>query len=231
LTVCAGKKRPVLIVGGTGLYLKCLTAGLTERGGPDPVLRARWERIWKSQGIEALRTELRSVRPDLYAALADPRNPRRLIRALEIASAGGGDAPTGRWTRGADKARMVGLKMATDQLRARILERVRKMYAAGFLDEVRDLLRGGLKDAPTAGQAIGYAEAWAHLEGGLTLDATIERTAARTRQLAKRQMTWFRHQAEVEWVEIDASETAESIAPRVWAKWQALGPASLSFRK
>ncbi len=103
------------------------------------------------------------------------------------------------------------------------------MYDQGLLEEVERLLRAGLDRAPTARQAIGYAEAADYLRGRCRLDEAIERTGVRTRQLAKRQMTWFRHQVRVDWVPMEPGMTAADAADAVRARWAAHGPAPIAL--
>ena len=123
-----------------------------------------------------------------------------------------------------EKACITGLDMDRAELRMRIEERVRAMYAGGLLQEARALLEGGWNPAGTAAQAIGYAEAMACIRGTLSGDQAMEETARRTRQLAKRQMTWFRHQIHVSWVTVTAAMTVEEMASRVSADWDHHGP-------
>ena len=101
------------------------------------------------------------------------------------------------------------------------------MYAGGLLAEVAALRERGL--GRTAATAIGYADADAYLRGACTCEEAVARTAARTWQLARRQMTWFRHQARVHWVDIERAMPAAEVAARVRAAWQETGPVRLSL--
>jgi len=121
----------------------------------------------------------------------------------------------------------VGLRWSPADLHRAMQERIGAMYAAGLLDEVRALRAAGVPPDSTAWQAIGYAEAAACLDGALTREAAIERTWIRTRQLAKRQMTWFRGQLRVRWVDRDPAESPAAVAARVAAAWAATGPVRL----
>jgi tRNA dimethylallyltransferase len=180
--------------------------------------------------------------------LADPENPRRVIRALEHLDAHGALPDT--W-RDAPKPRLVGLRLPRPVLHARIVARVERMFAAGFLDEVAALrarfpawrsdhtfkgvkygsavektasAAASAERAATARQAIGYAEACDLLDKRITREQAIAQIVVRTRQLAKRQETWFRHQADVTWIEIAADEPVAAIAARVLAAWREHGP-------
>jgi tRNA dimethylallyltransferase len=118
---------------------------------------------------------------------------------------------------------MVGLAMPRETIRARIAARVEAMYAQGLLEETRRLVDEGFGTSPTARQAVGYAEAAACLEGRMTREMAIGMTVQRTQRLAKRQMTWFRHQVTVKWVEVMPSQPVEEVAGRVMAAWKELG--------
>lgn len=102
------------------------------------------------------------------------------------------------------------------------------MFAQGLVEEVRRLLASHTRLSATAAHAIGYAEAIAVLQGCCTREQAIERTALRTRQLAKRQMTWFRRQTEVRWVDVPAGAPAGETAERVWKAWGEHGPTEIA---
>lgn len=219
--------RTVLVVGGTGLYIKSLTDGLAPRAPANADLRARAEQLYREQGLSALQDVLRRKNPALYASLRDPQNPRRLIRALEWAEAPDW-ATVNNWQRGPSAPRIPGLILPPAQLYDAIVKRVHAMYAAGLVAEVQELVRCGLAAAPTARQAIGYAEVMAYLNGQGTLEAARELTIQRTRQLAKRQMTWFRRQAKVDWLAVDSSIPMAERARRVLEYWFEHGPTPIA---
>ena len=218
---------PLLVVGGTGLYVKCLTEGLAELPEADRSIRAAAEAVFAAQGIAGLQDVLRKNDSERFERLADKNNPRRLIRAIELAHIGTKNTRT--WT-AMPAVPLVGLRMESDILRQRIETRVEKMYSQGLLDEVGRLRRDYPQLSATALQAIGYAEALALLDKSLSLAEAMQRTAARTRQLAKRQMTWFRHQANVEWIDVGSDERIEDIAVKVTEKWKQHGPTPVRFR-
>jgi tRNA dimethylallyltransferase len=174
---------------------------------------------------------LRSLDARAFELLPDKENPRRLIRALERAE-GGGSAPRGwRLSAGggevAMRAPLVGLSVPPEELHARIARRVQAMYSQGLIDEVRGLMEryGALSE--TAAAAIGYAEAAACIKGSCGVAEAMERTMVRTRQLAKRQRTWFRHQADVRWVEADGGMSVDDMADRVWKLWGEYGSTAI----
>ncbi len=226
-----------IVAGGTGLYLRALTDGL-EAGAADPERRRFWQERLARDGLSALCGELRRRAPEAAVREVDLGNPRRVIRALELLEARGA-LPTG-W-RAAPVMRAVGLHWPRPVLHARIASRVEHMFAAGLIDEVRALrarfpsweacrteaVGVASPRAPlvcTAGQAIGYAEVSALLDGRLTLAQAKEQIATRTRQLAKRQETWLRHQAAVTWLESGPDEPVAVLAARVLTAWREHGP-------
>jgi tRNA dimethylallyltransferase len=205
---------PPLVAGGTGLYVKCLLQGLDDLPTADEALRARTEKM----ALAELQAEARQTAPEAYAALADKQNPRRLIRLLE------GKKTSESWNRAMPV--IIGLHVERDELHKRIKERVERMYAGGLLDEARGL--AGLRLSATAQHAIGYAEAFAVLRGEITVAEAKEKTVIRTRQLAKRQTTWFRHQLNVEWIDTSGFPTLGSLAEKVSNVWKERGPVPLS---
>ncbi len=202
---------PLLAVGGTGLYFAALLRGLDPAPPADPALRAR---------LEALPPEALRARLEAHGArVADARNPRRLVRALEILESGR-PLPT-RWAASA-RPRLVALTRPRPELHARIAARVDAMYAQGLPDEARGLRRRFPRWSRTAAQAIGYAEALALLDGALTEAQARERTIVRTRQLARRQESFLRTQFDVAWVQAAEGEGIDALAGRVLAAWEAL---------
>lgn len=219
-------EQDVIVVGGSGLYIKALIVGLDAPGGATPASRQCWEAQFAAQGVAGLQAALAARDPEGFKTIADPQNPRRLIRALERLAAGAlpGGSGGGRAT-ACEQPVIAGLRMDPVLLWRRIEQRVEAMYAAGLLDEVAGLLEHGL--SPTARQAIGYAEAIAVIEGRCSRDEAMALTAARTRRLAKRQRTWFRHQANVAWFDVAEGDSVESLSARVQEQWRRHGSASL----
>jgi tRNA dimethylallyltransferase len=224
--------RETIVVGGTGLYVKCLTEGFDEVPPENTVLRGELEAL----DFPALEQRAQEEAGELYNQLTedDRKNPRRLIRILErtaaIMAATAGQAGSlryeGLWN-SRPKPTIVGLHVERDVLHQRIEKRVEQMYADDLLDEARGLLKLNLSQ--TALQAIGYAEAFAVLKNEITLEEAKEQTVIRTRQLAKRQMTWFRNQLNVEWIDTAAFKTLENLADAVTKAWKRLGAAPVQF--
>ncbi len=223
-SVAPGK--PLLIVGGSGLYVNALVYGLDcDRAGP--VKREYWEHILSQHGVEGLQTTLRERDPDALSRLPDPMNPRRLIRAIEQSYHQ--SHTTHSWRQHPRAASFAGLLPENDVLRERILTRVRRMYAAGLLEEARYLRACYAKLSRTASQAIGYQEVFSVLDGDLDEAEARDRTVVRTNRLAKRQRTWFRHQANVEWVSPDTNRSVEEVAAEVEKIWREHGSVQLGI--
>ena len=202
-----------LVVGGTGLYLRALLGGLDDSAGANTAWREEAEALLEREGFDALKTWCRKRRPEIDRELpaGDLGNPRRWIRAVER------ERPVGskRMTTLADDVRIFGLRRDREDLSRRIRLRVEAMFAAGLVEEVAHLRSTYATLSSTAARAIGYAEAMAVLDGTASRDEAMERTATRTRHYAKRQMTWFRHQLPVTWVDVREDDDAESIASHV----------------
>jgi tRNA dimethylallyltransferase len=219
--------RVALVVGGTGLYVRALRRGLFEGPSRNDELRARLEKMNAAQLFE----ELQRVDP-LTAKRIDRHNPRRLVRALEVFYGTGqpiaelqkqwevGRAscpPSVEDQRGRDASATIGicLARAREDLHARIKRRIDEQISAGWVEEVQQLLARGLEKNATAMQAAGYRELVAHARGDLSLAAAVALIKTRTRQLAKRQLTWFRREPRLDWIEIGRDEPPSDTATRV----------------
>lgn len=188
-----------ILVGGTGLYLRAVGRGLDTDGLPsDPILRATLEADLADRGLGALIERLRSIAPTL-AARVDLRNPRRVVRALEIALLRGDvERPAPRGYGG--RSLWIGLAVDPAVLRVRIARRAGEQFGAGLLDEAGRLRERYDPDLP-AFSAIGYREAWAVLDGALTLEGAIAVDAQRNNAFARRQRTWFRSEPGLAWLD------------------------------
>ncbi len=189
-----------ILAGGTGLYLRAVARGLpTESLPADPAVRARLEAEFLAVGLEPLVERLRAVAPRRAAAV-DTANPRRVVRALEIATVAGGepDLPAPRGYDG--RSAWIGLTVEPAEHRVWISNRARAQFDAGLVEEARGL-RERFDPALPAFSAIGYREAWAELDGELTREAAIAEDARRNQAFAKRQRTWFRAEPGIEWLD------------------------------
>lgn len=207
--------RVAILCGGTGLYFRAFLAGLGAAPPPDPELRARLE----ATPLAELLRELEERDPETYARI-DRRNPRRVVRAVEVIRLTGKPFSAQRAAWDASPAEPIYvLRRAPAELRARIEARVERMFAAGLVEETRRLLARGLEQNRTAMQALGYRQVVEHLRGERTLAETIALVKTRTWQYARRQLTWFRGQPNVEWVDVAAGERAEAVAARIQRLW------------
>jgi tRNA dimethylallyltransferase len=193
--------RVPIFCGGTGLYLKALLAGLGTAPPSDASVRQELE----TMPLDVLLRELQQRDPATYERI-DRQNPRRVVRALEVIRLTGQPFSQQRaeWqplsTLNSQPSTILGLQRAPADLHARIHTRVDEMFARGLVDETRRLLARGLEQNLTARQAIGYRQVMEHLRGEHTLAETVELVKIKTRQYAKRQMTWFRRQLSVQWI-------------------------------
>ena len=177
------RKKNAIVVGGSGLYLKGITHGFDRVPPPDPKLRDELSAL----PLKELAEQLRKLSPEL-AARTDLQNPRRVVRAMEIASA----SMVVRGLRPATAATACGVLLLRDRadLYQRINDRVSAMFRAGVEKEVRVLPEVG----PTADSALGLEEIRALIAGQISREECIAKIQQATRRYAKRQLTWFRHQ-------------------------------------
>lgn len=204
-----------LVVGGTGLYIRALRQGLFDGPGRDPQLRDRLEAL----SVDKLFAELQHADP-VTAAKIDRHNPRRLIRALEVFYLTGKPIKNlqSQWNQlplTECQAPCFCLTRDRQDLIERIEKRIDRQIADGWVEEVRDLMARGLFKNPTAMQAAGYRELAAHLRGELSLSEAIHLIKIRTRQLAKRQMTWFRREPGLTWLAVERDEKPAITAERI----------------
>jgi tRNA dimethylallyltransferase len=211
-----------IFCGGTGLYFKAFLSGLGEAPATNPELRAELE----AASFESLLRELKERDAAAYEKI-DKQNPRRVIRAVEVIRLTGKKFSEQRaeWKVGSSRCddrtaqravpTMFCFTRPPTDLHARINARVDAMFARGLVDETRGLLTRGLEQNKTAVQAIGYRQVVEHLRGERPLAETIELVKSRTRQFAKRQLTWFRRQLDPEWIELKPDELLEKCARKI----------------
>ncbi len=206
-------KTPVLC-GGTGLYLNALIDEMVFPAGETGGKRRRpYEELALTRGNQALYDLLEARDPE-SAALIHPNNVRRVVRALELADEGSSYA---RQHEGLHKrephydCRIWGIERDRTKLYRRIDERVDAMFDEGLLDEVKGLCEKGLATSLTANQAIGYKEVVSYLQGDCSLDEARETIKRRSRNYAKRQISWFRHDGRVHWIDFDTVSCEEAV--------------------
>jgi tRNA dimethylallyltransferase len=202
--------KPAILVGGSGLYLRALLEGLSPLPQSDPEVRRALEEDVDRRGLPALYAELERLDPETAARLT-PADRQRIVRALEVERLSG--RPLSSWIRdrpmGAEPvaaAQRLGLTLPRSILYDRIADRVDKMMERGWVAEVEDLLRRGVRPEAPAFQAIGYRQLVEYLRGERSLDEAVEDIIRATRRYAKRQETWFRKEREVRWIPAEALE-------------------------
>jgi tRNA dimethylallyltransferase len=205
--------RTPIFCGGTGLYFKAFLDGLGEAPPADEKLRAELE----AAPFTSLLAELRERDPAAYEKI-DRQNPRRVIRAVEVIRLTGKTFSEQRaeWKTEArgqkPEARIFCFIRQADDLHGRINRRVDEMFSRGLVDETRELLKHGLAENKFALQAIGYRQVVEHLRGEHSLAETVELVKIKTRQFAKRQLTWFRRHGNCEWIELQPQDSVETVA-------------------
>jgi tRNA dimethylallyltransferase len=211
--------RPVVAVGGTMLYFKCWHIGLFEGPSADPEFRAEIRQRAKEEGLDILHAVLARIDP--AAAERIHRNDlRRIERALEVHhltgrpiselqqqwDAAGPRHPEWNWS-------LIGLQRDREDANRRINARVKRMIAAGLVDEARKIWSDPRGVGPQASQAVGYAELFQHFAGQTPLDDAIERIKINTRRLAKQQRTWLKTVRKVGWIEATGVDDTSTLLP------------------
>ncbi len=203
-----------ILCGGTGLYFKAFLEGLGEAPPANAALRDELE----AAPLPELLRELEKKDPVLFARI-DRHNPRRVVRALEVIRLTGApfSAQQSRWNpqRAQGAEPFFGLTRASDDRRARIDARVDAMFASGLVGETEQLLGRGLANNKTALQAIGYRQVVEHLRQERSLEETIALVKRRTLQFARRQMTWFRRQFRLDWLDCPPQASPGSVADQL----------------
>lgn len=202
------RRHQPILVGGSGLYVRAALDHL-EIPPTDPVVRARLAAELAVQGVAAMHARL--GRADPFAAQAiEPKNQRRVVRALEVIELTGRPFSATLPTREYQLPTVtIGLLVPRPALDLRIGARVHQMWEAGLLDEVRRLDALGLREGRTASKALGYSQAMAHLDGLLSAEQAIEETITSTRRLARRQESWFRPDPRIHWLGYDDPQRTE----------------------
>lgn len=190
-----------ILVGGSGLYVSSVLFDF-EFPGHDDVVRERLESELAEFGPGILYQRLKNSAPDA-AARIDAQNSRRVVRALEVLEVTGSTAALGTlpeepvyWK----PAVVVGLQEDREILTSRLDQRVISMWEQGLVDEVTGLIPAGIEQGVTAGRAIGYAQVLGQLAGTLTQEEAIEQTQSITRRYARRQVSWFKRYADLQWL-------------------------------
>ena len=209
-----------IVAGGSGLYIRALLEGFFNLDAKDAQLRETLRQRLSSEGAEKLFAEFAEIDPEL-AAKTHPNNTKRVLRALEVFYLTGTpmsqiqkaqkDPAPFRWLK-------IGLTLERKQLYARINRRVEKMFDSGLVDEVRSLLKKGFSPTLNALNSVGYKEVISYLNGAADLFSCKEMIKQNSRRYAKRQLTWFRGEKDVEWIELADANALPGVADAVLKK-------------
>ncbi len=191
-----------VVAGGTGLYIKALLYGLFQTDPPDPAIRRKLRAEAETIGSDALHRRLKDIDP-AAAARIHTRDTFRIIRALETVVATGKSITDHHLRHGFRESPFRSLKVGLDMDRKRLYERINSrvdaMITAGLVEEVRDLLKRGVDGRKKAMRALGYRHMVDFLSGRLPWDEAVRIMKRDTRRFAKRQLSWFRADKEIEW--------------------------------
>lgn len=204
ITDIQNRGKQVLLVGGAGLYFRAIVDGLFDGPAAEPTFRKQLEQEASDQGVDVLHNRLRACDPE-SADRIHPNNVIRVIRALEVYELTG--IPMSehqqQWQPANQRYPFIafGLTMPRELLYRRIEQRVDIMLANGLIVEVESLLKSGYARDNFALQSFGYKELIAYLDGKCTYVEAVEQLKQNTRRFAKRQMTWFRKDTRIEWID------------------------------
>lgn len=203
-----------ILVGGSALYTRAITDHF-EFPGSDEEVRTRWQAELDRIGPHALHRILAERAPE-SAAKIEPGNGRRTVRALEVLELTGGHAPhIPEWTYELDDVHQFGLSLEREELDRRIDQRVEQMWQQGLVDEVRGLLDRGLRDGQTAVRAIGYRQVVAFLDGEVTEGDAKAEVQRATRKFFRRQLSWYRRDPRITWLDAAQPGAADEILTRL----------------
>lgn len=206
-----------LLVGGTGLYVRSIIDPYSfPRTGINDSLRQRWQEEAKALGREVVYRRLAEVDPETAGKL-HPNNLKRVIRALEVYYLTGRPISWQQDKKIEPKYNLAifGLTIERSLLYQRIEERVDKMLAAGLVEEVRQLFKRGYGLELISMQGLGYKEIAQYLTGQITLETAVYLLKRNTRHFAKRQMTWFRRDQRIKWIDVTYSRNVQDIAEEI----------------
>ncbi len=196
------QQTPVVMVGGSGMYIEATIDGLGSGPRSDPALRSHLEARWASEGAHALYNEL-SARDPALASRLHVSDRSRVLRALELMQQSGrGVAPAPLRQETGYPPLLIALTRPREELHRRIEQRLEQMMSRGWLAEVEALLREGVPPNCPGVESLGYGELIAHVQQNLSISEALEQIARRTRQYAKRQMTWFRRDRRYRWLDL-----------------------------
>lgn len=190
----------VVCCGGTGLYIKALCDGLDDLPEADASLRKQLTERWETEGLESLQKQLKELDPVHFEKM-DTQNPQRVMRALEVCLSTGKPFSSFHGTEKTKRPfsiKKIGLELPREELYSRINKRVDQMIDEGWLEETKAVFD---KRYLNALNTVGYKELFQHLAGEMTLEEATIKIKTNTRRFAKRQLTWFKKDEEIEWME------------------------------
>jgi len=208
--VVFSKKDQLVMVGGTGLYIRAFCEGIDPMPVIDPAIRSEIIANYASKGLIWLQSELKHRDPAFWET-AEQSNPQRLMRALEVLNATGKSI---LFFRTAQKKQRpfniikIGLEMPMEQLTLRINARVDQMVLDGLFEEVQSVIQYRAKPAL---QTVGYKEVFDYLDGNISKEESIQQVKNHTRQYAKRQMTWFKKDPAFKWINMAVYSVEEAL--------------------
>ncbi|PKP04350.1 MAG: tRNA (adenosine(37)-N6)-dimethylallyltransferase MiaA [Bacteroidetes bacterium HGW-Bacteroidetes-9] len=208
------KNKFVVMVGGSGLYIKAVCDGIDDLPDVDDELRNSLHQQLEKEGIASIRAQLQKLDPAYYSKV-DLANPNRIIRALEVCLATGKPYSAMRkQSRAQRNFRIIkiGLNLPRKELHERINQRVEAMMKEGLLDEARSFYP---QRELNALNTVGYKELFDHFDGKYSLEDAIEKIKTNTRRYARRQITWFKKEADIFWCQPDAAEVIGQIESRL----------------
>lgn len=211
------KDKLPIFAGGTGLYMSVVIDGIFKLKSEDRLIRQKLYREAERSGSHQLYHRLKKIDPEA-ALKIHPNDLRRIVRALEVFEVTGKQISLLQRRRKGmiDKyeVKIFCLRMQRDELNQRIEERIKEMFKNGLLDEVKELLK--LKLSRTAGLAIGFRELKGYLNGEYDFQEARRQMIHNTQSYAKRQMTWFRKDKRIKWIDIKNGQKAQEAAQKIW---------------
>jgi tRNA dimethylallyltransferase len=212
-----------LIVGGSGLYIRAILDGFFNGGSVDTDYRRRLQGRLKAEGAEVLYEELKEIDFPI-AKTIHPQNGKRIIRALEVYQNTGKPLSELQREKPAEAPKFTALKFGLTRERSalyqKINERVDHMFQEGLVEEVRQILARGYNKTLNSLNTVGYKEVIDFLEGEIDLETCVELVKRNTRRYAKRQLTWFRAEKNIHWLNLDEEVSLEEIAEKIIKEYQ-----------
>jgi len=197
--------RLMLLVGGSGLYIDAVCKGIDELPDPDEKLRNDLNEMYEKEGIETLRSKLKTLDPEYYE-IVDLNNPKRMLRAVEVCIQTGLTYTSLRKNKPKTrdfKIIKIGLEIDRGILNERINKRTEIMFDNGWLDEAKSVYSNRHLNALNT---VGYKELFAYFDGKMSFKEAKEKIKTNTRRFAKRQMTWFKKDKEIRWFKLEQKE-------------------------